>query len=62
MYLYLSLQLRELSQLALRPDRTPKTFLSLISCHAPLPKIRGNGVAMRVGDVYTREKYPMYTR
>jgi len=31
-------------------------------CHAPLPKIRGNGVATRVGDVYTREKYPTYIR
>ena len=31
-------------------------------CHAPLPKIRGNGVATRVGDVYTQEKYPTYTR
>ena len=25
--------------------------------HALLPKIRGNEVAMRVGDIYTREKY-----
>jgi len=31
-------------------------------CHAPLPKIRGNGVATRVGDVYTRGQYPTYTR
>ena len=31
-------------------------------CHAPLPKIRGNGVATRVGDVYTRGKYPTYIR
>ena len=27
-------------------------------CHAPLPKIRGNGVATKVGDVCTEEKYP----
>ena len=32
------------------------------SCHAPLPKIRGNGVATRVDDIYTRGKYPTYTR
>ena len=32
------------------------------SCHAPLPKIRENRIAMRVGDVYTRGKYPTYTR
>jgi len=31
-------------------------------CHAPLPKIRGNGVATRVGDVYTRGKYLTHTR
>ena len=31
-------------------------------CHAPLPKIRENGVAMRVGDVYTRGKYPTHIR
>jgi len=31
-------------------------------CHAPLPKICGNGVATRVGDVYTRGKYPIYIR
>ena len=31
-------------------------------CHAPLPKILGNRVATRVGDVYTRGKYPTYTR
>ena len=34
----------------------------MMKCHAPLPKIRGNGVATRVGDVYTRGKYPTYTR
>jgi len=27
-------------------------------CHAPLPKIRENGVTTRVGAVYTRGKYP----
>ena len=32
------------------------------TCHAPLPKIRENGVATRVGDVYTRGKNPTYTR
>ena len=31
------------------------------SCHAPLAKIRRNKVAMRVGNVYTRGKYPTYT-
>ena len=31
-------------------------------CHALLPKIRGNGVATKVGDVYTREKYPTHIR
>ena len=31
-------------------------------CHAPLPKIRGNGVATRVGDVYMRGKCPTYIR
>jgi len=31
-------------------------------CHAPLPKIHGNEVATKVGDVYTRRKYPTYTR
>ena len=30
--------------------------------HAPLPKIRGNGVALRVSDTYTQEKYLTYTR
>ena len=30
-------------------------------CHAPLPKICENGVATRVGDVYTREEYLTYT-
>ena len=30
-------------------------------CHAPLPKKRENG-ATRVGDVYTRGKYPTHTR
>jgi len=29
-------------------------------CHALLPKMRENGVATRVGDVYTREEYPTY--
>jgi len=32
------------------------------SCHTLLPKIRENGVATRVGDVYTRGKYLPYTR
>ena len=31
-------------------------------CHASLPKIRGNRVATRVGDVYARGIYPTYTR
>jgi len=29
-------------------------------CHAPLPKIHGDEVATRVGDVYMREKYLTY--
>jgi len=43
---------------------TKKSYLDNFKhiCHAPLPKIRGNGVATRVGDVYTRGKYPTYTR
>ena len=32
------------------------------SCHAPLSKIRGNKIATRVGDVYTRGKYPTHIR
>ena len=35
----------------------PKSSLS-----PPLPKLRGNGVATRVSDVYTRGEYPTYTR
>jgi len=31
-------------------------------CHAPHLKIRGNGVATKVGDVCTREKYPTHIR
>jgi len=31
-------------------------------CHALLPKIRENGVAMRVSDVYMRGKYPTHIR
>jgi len=30
-------------------------------CHAPLPKMHENGVATRVGDVYTRGENSMYT-
>ena len=37
-------------------------FECMNKCHAPLPKIRRNGVAARVGDVYTRGEYPTYTR
>jgi len=33
-----------------------------VGCHVPFLKIRENGVAMRVGDVYTQGEYPMYTR
>ena len=32
------------------------------SCHAPLPKIRWSEDATRVDNIYTREKYPTYTR
>ena len=31
------------------------------SCCASLPKIRENGVAMRVDDIYTRGEYLTYT-
>ena len=34
----------------------------LYYCHAPLPKIRGNGVGTRVGDTSTQGKYLTYTR
>ena len=30
-------------------------------CHTSLPKIRENGVATRVDDVYTQGEYPRYT-
>ena len=33
-----------------------------VFCHAPHPKIRGNRVATKVGDVYTRGKYPTHIR
>ena len=42
-----------------------KSNLALIlrkPCHALLPKIHENGVAMRVGDTYTQGEYPTYTR
>jgi len=32
----------------------------LSNCHTPVPKIRENGVATGVGDVYTRGEYPTY--
>jgi len=39
-----------------------KTRMEERICHAPLLKIQENGVATRVGDVYTREKKPhVYT-
>ena len=31
-------------------------------CHAPLPKIRENGVATRVGNAYTQGEYLTHTR
>jgi len=31
-------------------------------CHASLPKIHENGVATKVGDIYTRGKYLTHTR
>jgi len=40
----------------------PICMSDLYPSHAPLPKIRENGVATRVGDVYTRGKYPTHTR
>ena len=36
--------------------------LGISGCHAPLPKIRGNRVATKVGDVYAQGIYLTYTR
>jgi len=45
-----------------RPPGRPRKPTKDSDCHAPLLKIRGNGVATKVDDVYTREKYPTHTR
>ena len=47
----------ESSRFMSKPGSDTKKTLS-----RPLPKIRGNGVATRVSDVYTQGKYPAYTR